>query len=1204
MSNDTEMRVAAPARVGDSSYAVRPHTGIFRKEGEYWSVGLDGNDFRLKDSKGLAYLAYLLRHPGTEFHALDLASGIAAHPRDDEIEQSIRELPAGGSLENAGMHITNLGDAGEMLDEQAKTAYRRRLSELRKELEETKQLHKSDRVEQIEDEIASLTRELSRAVGLRGRNRRAASASERARQSITKTIKSVVARIAETNRELADVLSRSVKTGYFCAYQPDPSFPIVWHFAEMAIASPGQSGATKSAPSASDDSHSLSAVSEAPPFSFAEGTAFVGRETERDVIRTAIDRARTGRGSIIMLRGEPGVGKTRLAWEMAEYASGRGFSCYVGRCYERDEPFPYLPFVEIIESRLAKAPSLKQFRNELGENAPELAKIFPRLRRIFPNIPPLPELMPAQQRRHIFQGISELLERAAHRRPQLNILEDLQWADESSLALLIHLANRIIHLPIVIVGTYRSEDSERNGALVRTLEELIRMGVRPLKLTGLSENDVAQMLAALSKSHVPDTLVHLIFEESHGNPFFVEEVYRHLLEEGRIFDAAGRFRTNIEIDEIDVPENLRLIINRRLQRLDDRQKRVLAVAAVIGRSFSFQLLAAVSQLNVDELFNIVETAQRMGIMIPSSHGPEKPLAFTHELVRQTLLEGISIPRRQQLHASVADAIERLDPASASEHAGEIADHLLKAGPFADRLILVHWLELAGTNALEAAAFNEAERSFRRALSYQEAITEEKKAELLGHLAMSERGLERWDDAINSLTGALEIYIQLQDRSRIGRNFSELADTLIWAGRFQKAAETARRGLAYLRSEITHDRARLLAASVHASTASAGFEPDIQAVQEGLDVAFQLPPETYEAAQEALREALNIASQLRDSKLEARLLGAKSALNFQFFRLREAVADGLLCEKLDASASPPSQRIVQLRVLHQALVYLGRLEEALRIADQLEDVAKKSGQLYSFEVCRSSRAWIEFARAPDLARLESDFQQVSRSDQREKFVFLDVLSEVQLCLAQFFRGNWTRALQHAQASRRDSRRFFGGLGVGMLFRMMAYLGDRDGALKRLDEWSWWLPIAGGPNTRSSWWMLALVIEGLVMLGERLRAGELYPLACELINTGAVALWPIARFTQTIAGMAAAAGGLWDSAQHHFQMAFEQAERFPNRLECAEIKRFEAMMLLERGTASDYTTARNLLSDALLIYRQIGMPRHIEMVEKLLLRAPGG
>src|SRR6202030_2856149 len=174
MPRESRSGTSPPAASGDRATSSRSSVdGIFRKDGEYWTVGYRNNSFQLKDTKGLAYLAHLLRHPGTEFHALDLAGGIAGLHDDDEIIQSARGLPRGDEdLEKAGIHVGNLGDAGEMLDDQAKSAYRRLLSDLREELEEAKELGNVERAEQAEQEIEALTRELSRAVGLGGRNRR------------------------------------------------------------------------------------------------------------------------------------------------------------------------------------------------------------------------------------------------------------------------------------------------------------------------------------------------------------------------------------------------------------------------------------------------------------------------------------------------------------------------------------------------------------------------------------------------------------------------------------------------------------------------------------------------------------------------------------------------------------------------------------------------------------------------------------------------------------------------------------------------------------------------------------------------------------------------------------------------------------------------------------------------------------------------
>jgi uncharacterized membrane protein len=640
-----------------------PEQAIFYKEGEYWTIGRAGSTFHLKDTKGFGYLAHLLRHPAAEFHVLDLVGGIAGHHAYDETRHFAHGLPNGyENLEKAGIHVASLGDAGEMLDEQAKAAYRRRLSELRDELEEVKELGKVERAERAEEEIDALTRELSRAVGLGGRNRRAASTSERARQSVTKTIKAVLERIAQSDARLGEIFACCIKTGNFCSYQPDPDFPIAWELAATTIEKvehPTSSG--EPAPASADRPRTSPAL-EVSPFSFAERTAFMGRESERSTIRAAIDRAQRGHGSVVMLSGCPGVGKSRLAMEMAEYASRLGFRYLVGHCYERNEPFPFLPFAEIIEGNLAEAASLDDFRRRIGEDAAELAQIAPSLRRVFRDIPQPLELPPAQKRRHLFQSVSHTMWRAAQTRSQLYIVEDLHWADESTLALLIHLANRVAQLPVVIIGTYRGGYSENNPTLARTLEELIRMGIRPFKLGGLSKDATAQMVRGLSqRQDVPESLVSLIFEKSQGYPFFVEEVYRHLIEEGKVFDAAGQFRTDVEIDEIDVPENVRLIIGRRLERLDQNEKRALTAAAVIGRSFSFWLLTAICEIDVDELFTIVEKALHMGIIVASAEAPESSFTFSHELMRQTLLAGISTLRRQQLHANVADAIARLHP---------------------------------------------------------------------------------------------------------------------------------------------------------------------------------------------------------------------------------------------------------------------------------------------------------------------------------------------------------------------------------------------------------------------------------------------------------------------------------------------------------------------------------------------------------------
>jgi tetratricopeptide (TPR) repeat protein len=381
--------------------------------------------------------------------------------------------------------------------------------------------------------------------------------------------------------------------------------------------------------------------------------------------------------------------------------------------------------------------------------------------------------------------------------------------------------------------------------------------------------------------------------------------------------------------------------------------------------------------------------------------------------------------------------------------------------------------------------------------------------------------------------------------------------------------------------VSADRAHLLAALGRARAATGAYQP----------------------AHEALQEALNIAFQLSDRKLEARLLSGRSLVNVYFFRLREAAADGFLSKQLGGSEAPPWHRALQLQILQGALLHLGRLEEAVKIAAELEPLARKIGQSDSVALCRYARTWAEFGRAPDLAKLETDLRQVSEYGQRAPFAFSEVLSEAQLSLLDFLRGDWSRALLHAQASPRphEGGSIAEGFGVGMAFRQMAYAGDRDGALATLDQQRTSLPLSGQPNTIGSWIMLALVIEGLFVLDEQSQAARLYPLAGELVDTGAVALFSILRLTQTIAGVSAAAARQWEAAEDHFQVAMQQAESLPHRLEQAEIRRFHAMMLINRAAPGDRPSAKRLLREALESYASVGMPRHIEMTQTLLKQA---
>ena len=324
--------------------------------------------------------------------------------------------------------------------------------------------------------------------------------------------------------------------------------------------------------------------------------SLVGREREMAKLCAGLDEAAAGRGRLFLISGEPGVGKTRLADELAAAARAQGMTLMVGHCSEHDEAVAFLPFVEILESFIDRALNVDVLRTALGEQASELARLLPKLKNILSDLPPPLDLPPAQSRRHLFNCFFDFAARIATEQPTLMILEDLHWADDSTLSLLDHLTQRLSDLPLMVIGTYRDAELDVTRGLAKTLENLLRgrLATR-VRLKGLPRDDVAAMLKSLSGKSPPAAVVSEIFAETEGNPFFVEELFRHLEEENRLYDSSGQFRAKLRIAELDAPPSVRLVVAQRLARLSHLTQKMLATAAVIGRFFSFEILRAVER---------------------------------------------------------------------------------------------------------------------------------------------------------------------------------------------------------------------------------------------------------------------------------------------------------------------------------------------------------------------------------------------------------------------------------------------------------------------------------------------------------------------------------------------------------------------------------------------------------------------------------
>jgi class 3 adenylate cyclase/tetratricopeptide (TPR) repeat protein len=916
---------------------------------------------------------------------------------------------------------------------------------------------------------------------------------------------------------------------------------------------------------------------------FAERTPFVGRQAERAELRRLVAQVMKGAGALIMIGGEPGVGKTRLAEELAAQCAGEGFAIYTGHCYEMVGAAPYVPIVEVYEQALAGASSAQAFRQFLGDEASQIARLLPELRQLCPGIPPPLDLPAEQERRYLFNSVWEVLARTARAQPMLIVLDDIHWADEPTMLLIHHCAERLAEVPVLMVGLYRDSELEVGRPLSRTFEELTRRRLaRRMTLRRLPSEHVAEMLRALAAQRPPAGLVDVIYAETEGNPFFTEEVFKHLAEEGRLFDAEGRFRTDLTVDDLDVPEGVRMVIGARLRRLGDDGPKVLGSAAVLGRVFSFELLRQVEELAEDRLLDLVEEAERARLIAPiEAGGADDRFIFAHELIRQTVLGGLSVPRRRRVHARAAEALERAHAPAVEQQAATIAHHLIEAGPIVDPRQTFQYLLIAGKWALESAAFEEALAHLEQAAERIDVVTAAERADLLFHLGTARRSNGQWEEAIDTWKEAVDTCVAAGDAERAGWICAEAADSIAWASRLQEAVAIAQRGLDLLGDEVSAVRARLLA-------------------QQGWILAAGAAP--FELGDALMSQALAIADELGDPSLRGSCLARLSMNRFFWMSHQEAADAGLEAAGLLRAAGNGWEESLLLGFVQISLVAAGRYAEARQVEAYLEPLAERLGNPGALMNSRRARfGMADFAQAGDPVALEA-FGWAELKFLRENGLPWINHTHAWLGLAFFLRGEWDKAREHYEAALEcEPPSAMDGWARALLFEYRAYAGQRDAALALLDAAEDnRMPTAGQANTWGRWVMLLSAVEGLYVLDERARAADLYDLVVECIDRTAIVCpnYNDCRLVQRTAGIAATAARSWDDAEDHFRTALRQAEELPHLPEQAHTRRFFARMLLDRDGPGDRTEATRLATESADLYRHMGMPRHLAMVEALL------
>ena len=443
----------------------------------------------------------------------------------------------------------------------------------------------------------------------------------------------------------------------------------------------------------------------------------VGREAELQEARRLWERAAAGRGQVLLISGEPGVGKTRLTRELAAQASVTGATVLVGECYP-EASAPYAPVSQVIQQavdgRAPKALGLPDFV------VADLMTLAPPLRARHPEIPPNDPTEPHIEQQRLSESILLLLASLSQASPVLLVLEDAHWADVATLSLVRHLAHRASQpeLRLLTVLTYREVELDEAHGLHETLLELSREGLASrIKLGRLTRQQTREMLGVLFQEDVTEDFLDGIYRETEGNPFFIEEVCKSLIEDGVLTREGGHW-SRPDMRSVQVPQSVQIAIQSRLARLPEDAQDTLRLASVIGREFDYDLLQALSDLSEDGLIDALEIGERAQLIEEIRSPGEgrtraRPhFAFVHALIPHTLSMSISGLRRQRLHRRVAEALEQLATDDRQDLASRIGRHFAEAGEW-DRA--ARYFLRAGDHAQSVYAYQEAIAAYEEAL---------------------------------------------------------------------------------------------------------------------------------------------------------------------------------------------------------------------------------------------------------------------------------------------------------------------------------------------------------------------------------------------------------------------------------------------------------------------------------------------------------
>ncbi len=916
------------------------------------------------------------------------------------------------------------------------------------------------------------------------------------------------------------------------------------------------------------------------PLAGSETIGLVGRVDEMERLWTAWKHARSGDKRLVLLSGEPGVGKTRLAAELARRADAEGAAVLFGRC-DDDLAVPYQPFVEALRTYVSVcAPA--DLEVQVGSHGGDVARLVPELAERVTGLADPLHADPETERYRLFEAVDAFLEGAAASVPVVLLLDDLHWAAKPTLLMLRHLVRAGNEASLLVVGTYRDTELDRRHPLAEMLADLRRdETVERMALRGLDEGEVTAFVeAAADQPLSPEVaeLAHAVYAETEGNPFFVGQVLRHLVESGAVVLEDGRWVRTATADRIGIPEGVREVISRRLATLDDESNAVLAVAAVIGRDFDAELLTEATEVGAERVLDACSRPPRRGVSSKRRRGAAR-FTFVHALVRSTLYDEIPTTRRLRLHRRVAQALE---PRAAGDESvlPSLARHYCEAAALGETEKAIRYATQAAEQAHANLAYEEAADLYERALAVLEPRSQDERAhrgDLLiqlatAHAAAGDRGASR-----------VAAFEAVQNGRDVGRP-DLLADAAISMGgiRVWSEAGAVDEGLVALCEEAL-------------DALPPGDSAGRAMVAARLAGELYFLPEASDRRRALTDDAVAMARRLDDPAVLAFVLGSAHWGMWVPGTARErlAIAEEIL--QLGRAAGDRELQFSGAQWAFSDLMEMGETERADEMLTTEMTIAAELNRpdlLWIAGVHRCTRVLMD-GRYDDGAELADEALAFGQAAHIETALQMYGVAQIDIARA---RGG-LEALEPLVAGMVEQYPLLPAWRTGLIY-LYAML-DRPDDVREQVEILAADDFADLP-TDANWGIaIALLTLGCAVVGDQKRAARLYEMLlpygdyCVIaglpaISDGSVELW---------LALAAGTTDRWDFADEHFARAMERNAESGARAWTVHGKYEYAALLVRRSHETDEPRLGGLLRECLAGATEMGMTRVIDQTRAL-------